>query len=178
VPTANHIADSLDHPLHYPNCLPKPPNIAPTAILDSGTTGHYLLLDAPCTNKQPTARPLQVKLPNGHTIESTHTCELHLPGLLPPVRKAHLFPALAGHSLLSVGQLCDQGCDVTFLHDSVVVEHNNSTLLTGHHNANGLWAFLLRNPTHLAHAVANIPSSANLRELIQYLHASCVDPGL
>jgi hypothetical protein len=115
-------------------------------------------------------------LPNGQTIASTHTCELQLPGLPPAARKAHLFPALAGHSLLSIGQLCDQGCDVTFSPTSVAVDHNNSTVLTGHRDANGLWAVPLRQLTLSANADANVPSSANLREIIKYLHASCFSP--
>jgi hypothetical protein len=134
------VATNLEPYVNLATRLPKQLTLGHTAILDSGTTGHYLLLAAPCHNKQPATRPLQVKLPNVHTIDSTHTCELNLPGLLPlQARKAHLFPALTGHSLLSVGELCDQGCDVTLATDSVVVIHNKRILLTGgHRDTNGL----------------------------------------
>jgi hypothetical protein len=174
---ATQLATNLEPHVNLATRLPKKITVGHTAILDSGTTGHYLLLTAPCHNKQPVTHPLQVKLPNGHTIDSTHTCELNLPGLPLQARKAHLFPALAGHSLLSVGQLCDQGWDVTFVTNSVLVTHNKRTLLTGHRDTNGLWAVPLPEPTYSANAVAfNVPASANLRELIQYLHACCFSP--
>jgi hypothetical protein len=132
--------------------------------------------------------PIQVKLLNGSTIDSTHTRELRLPTIPCQARKAHLFPNLAGHSLLSVSQLCDQGCDVIFTAKTVVVTLNNRTLLTRNGDPNGLWAVTLNsaapttpipspNPSYSANAVAaNVPTSSNLRKLIQYLHACCFSP--
>ena len=35
--------------------------------------------------------------------------------------KAHKFPVLSGNSLISVAQLYDAGCGVTFYHDKVTV---------------------------------------------------------
>ena len=66
------------------------------------------------------------------------------------VQKAHIIPNLNSSTLLSVGQLCDNNCDVIFQKDQVHVLHKTpevKTLLTrhppillGHRNhTNGLW---------------------------------------
>ena len=47
-------------------------------------------------------------------MTSTHTAEIPLPLLPPAARKVHLFPRLASGSLLSIGQLCDFGCEAFF----------------------------------------------------------------
>jgi hypothetical protein len=44
-----------------------------TAIVDSGCTGHFLLETAPCLNKVKSRNPLTVRLPNGATMEYSHT---------------------------------------------------------------------------------------------------------
>ena len=43
-------------------------------------------------------------------------------------RKAHKFPMLAGNSLISVAQLSDAGCEVTFDHEKVTVTKYTKTL--------------------------------------------------
>jgi hypothetical protein len=50
-----------------------------------------------------------VRLPNGATIESSHTAELNILELNSAASIAHVFPGMANHSLLSVGQLCNEG---------------------------------------------------------------------
>jgi hypothetical protein len=75
-----------------------------TAILDSGCTGHFLLVNAPCLNKVKSRNPLTVRLPNGATMESSHTAELDIPEFNAAASKTHVFPGMANHSLLSVGQ--------------------------------------------------------------------------
>jgi hypothetical protein len=84
-----------------------PPLLAPheTAIVDSGCTGHFLLFNAPCLNKVKSQTPLLVHLPNGDTMESSHTAELDIPELNAAASKAHVSPGMANHYLLSVGQL-------------------------------------------------------------------------
>jgi hypothetical protein len=58
-----------------------PPLLKPheTAIMDSGCTGHFLLVNAPFLNKVKSQTPLTVRLPNGATVESPHTAELNTP---------------------------------------------------------------------------------------------------
>jgi hypothetical protein len=55
-----------------------------------------------------------VRLPNGATTESSHTAELDIPELNAAASTSHVFPGMANHSLLSVGQLYDEGYIVTF----------------------------------------------------------------
>jgi hypothetical protein len=88
-----------------------------TAIVDSGCTGNFLLVNAPCLNKVKSRTPLTVRLPNGATMESSHTAELNISELNGVASKAHVFAGMANHSLLSVGQLCDEGYIVTFKND-------------------------------------------------------------
>jgi hypothetical protein len=76
-----------------------------TAIVDSGFTGHFLLVTAPCLNKVKYRNPLTVRLPNGATMESSHTSDLDIPELNAAASKAHVSPGMAHHYLLSVGQL-------------------------------------------------------------------------
>jgi hypothetical protein len=85
-----------------------------TAIVDSGCTGHFLLVTAPCLNKVQSRTPLTVRLPNSATIESSHTADLDIPELNTAASKAHVFPGMANHSLLLVGQLRDKCYKVTF----------------------------------------------------------------
>jgi hypothetical protein len=42
-------------------------------------------------------------------MDSYHTTELDIPELNADASKAHVFQGMANHSLLSVGQLCDEG---------------------------------------------------------------------
>jgi hypothetical protein len=103
-----------------------------TEIVDSRCTGHFLLVNAPCLNKVKSRTPLKVRLPNGATMESSHTAELDIPELNAAASKAHVFPGMANHSLLSVGQLCDEGYIVTFKQASVTIcDSEKSQILNG-----------------------------------------------
>jgi hypothetical protein len=103
-----------------------------TAIVDSSCTGHFLLVKAPCLNKVKFRTPLMVRLPNGANMESSHTADLDIPELNSAASKAHVFPGMAHHSLLLVGQLCDEGYIVTFRQDTVTICNSESSeLLSG-----------------------------------------------
>jgi hypothetical protein len=69
-----------------------PPLLQPheTAIVDSGCTGHFLLVNAPCLNKVKSQTPLTVRLPNGATMESSHNVELDIPEFNAAASKAHV----------------------------------------------------------------------------------------
>jgi hypothetical protein len=71
-----------------------------TAIVEYGCTGNFLLVNAPCLNKVRSRTPFMVRLPNGATMESSHTAELDIPELNAAASKAHVFPGMANHSLL------------------------------------------------------------------------------
>ena len=60
------------------------------AISDSGATGHFLVENAPVTNKAIATNPITITLPNGKTIRSTHTCNLDIPWLPDDMTEAHI----------------------------------------------------------------------------------------
>jgi hypothetical protein len=60
-----------------------------TAIVASGCTDHFLLANAPCSNKVKSRIPLTVRLPNGAIMESSHTAELDIPELNAAASKAN-----------------------------------------------------------------------------------------
>jgi hypothetical protein len=125
-----------------------PPLLEPheIAIVDSGCTGHFLLVNAPCLNKFKYQNPLTVRLPNGATMESTHTASLYIPELNKAASMAHIFSGMANHSLLSVEQLCNEGYSVIFRIDAVTIYNSQEVqILKGARDLNtGLWRIDLR----------------------------------
>jgi hypothetical protein len=85
----------------------------------------------PVHNKLLATSPIAIRNPNGEVMHSTHTAELHLPGLPLAARQVHIVHSLASQSLLSIGQFCDAGCKVAFDAETVTVSHNAEVLLTG-----------------------------------------------
>jgi hypothetical protein len=98
----------------FEECLP-PPLLNPqeTALVDSGCTGHFLLVNAPCMKKVKSQNLLTARLPNGATMESSHTAVLNIPELNKAASIENILTEMANHSLLSVGQLCNEGYTVT-----------------------------------------------------------------
>jgi hypothetical protein len=142
--------------------------------VDSGCTGHFLLVTAPCLNKVKSRNPLTVRLPNGATMESSHTADLDIPELNVAASKAHVSPGMAHHSLLSVGQLCDEGYIVTFRQDTVTICNSESSeLLSGPRDeTTGLWQINVKHTNkHKPDPIANnLYDLRNTGDLIHYLH--------
>ena len=90
------------------------------AVADTSMTGHYLTLDLPCDNKQQAVHPLPIQMPNGEIITSSHTSLLSHQDLPIKSCKAHLFPGL-DKALLSIGTLCNRGCEATYNYKSVLI---------------------------------------------------------
>jgi hypothetical protein len=87
---------------------------------------------------------------------------LDIPELKKAASIAHVFPVMANHSLLSVGQLCNEGYTVTFRIDSVIIHNSQgSQILKGARELDtGLWWINLRkeyqqHPQELANNKAN-----------------------
>jgi hypothetical protein len=74
-------------------------------------------------------------------MESSHTADLDIPELNTASSKAHVFPGMAHHSLLSVCQLCNEGYKVTFQQDTVTICNSESSkILSDPGDVNtGLW---------------------------------------
>jgi hypothetical protein len=69
---------SSQHFMNYLNCTQSPQSNS-TALLDSGCTAHFLIANDRCKNKLREKSPLEVRLPNGAIIASSHTATLDLP---------------------------------------------------------------------------------------------------
>jgi hypothetical protein len=109
-------------------------------------------------NKVKSRNPLTVRLPNGATMESSYTAELDIPKLNAAASKSHVPPGMANHSLLSVGQLCDEGYIFTFKRAAVsICNPDNSQIMSGPRDSNtGLWRINLKHTNnHIPEPIAN-----------------------
>ena len=183
----------------------SPPLVSPpptfyqkhVTIADTGCTGHYLMTNAPTTNSQPTTEGITVQLPDGSTMVSTHTAYLPL-NLPPEACVAHLFPALTTASLISIGLLCDYGCEAHFnaSHVTITDPHGNTVLTGTRSPSTRLWNVNLPSslpgPTPHQSIPCSIPSptphtrpppsvnaifpTTNMRQRIAFLHAALFSP--
>jgi hypothetical protein len=151
-----------------------------TAIVDSVCTVNFLLVNAPCLNKVKSQNPLIVILPNGATMESAHTASLDIPQLNKAASIAHILPGMANHSLLSVGELCNEGYYVTFRIDAVTIYNSQSVrIFKGACDLDTeLWRINLRKEYQQhPHEVANtVYELRNTGELVNYLHKAMFSP--
>jgi hypothetical protein len=123
--------------------------------------------------------PLYVNMPNGTTIQSSQTSELLLSVLPPQARRAHILPGLVHNSLISVGQLCDSGCDVIFTRDKVEVNNDGESVMSGVNNQQSrLGRVDLKEAPKSNYKTAcnHAHKTSNLKELINYLHATAFSP--
>jgi hypothetical protein len=113
-------------------------------------------------------------------MESSHTAELDIPELNAAASKAHVFPGMANQSLLSVGQLCDEGYIVTFKHAAVTIcNPDNSQILSGHRDLNTtLWRIYLKQTnSDIPELISNnIYELRNTGALFHYLHKTLFSP--
>jgi hypothetical protein len=123
---------------------------------------------------------LTVRLPNGATLESSHTSELDIPKLNAAASKANVFPGMAHHYLLSVVQLCDEGYIVTFKQTSVTIcDSGKSQILSGPWDLDtGLWRINLKQTNnHIPEPIANnVYELRNTCALVHYLHNALFIP--
>jgi hypothetical protein len=170
--TPNNLAEPVARSLSALG--PSPPIPIPLPLIaDTGSTGHFLALNtAGLHNTRPTTSPITVRFADDNTMSSTHMADLDLPSLPPAARVAHLFPALKGQSLLSVGQLCDAGCNANFTATTVTVEHQGTTVLTGHRDpASRLWVVATTAPIAPDHALL-VNQTTKPAELVAFAHAA------
>jgi hypothetical protein len=113
-------------------------------------------------------------------MESSRTVELDIPEFNAAASKAHVFPGMANHSLLSVGQLCDEGYIVTFKQASVTIcDSEKAQILNGPRDMNkGLWRINLKQPNnHIPEPIPNnVYELGNTGGLVHYLHKALFSP--
>ena len=77
---------------------------------DSGATNHYIKkTDSNNLQNISLSNAINVALPDGSNLTSTHTGFLPIPSVTTPATQAHALPHLET-SLLSLGQLADNRC--------------------------------------------------------------------
>jgi hypothetical protein len=166
---------------------------SPPIIIDSGATGHFFKISSNLLGIKPTTNGIAVSLPDGANIKSTHTGTLPVPGLPFSACRAHIFPSLKSHSLLSTRQLCDHGCKAVFTHNGVTITRDDLVLLTGTRSdtTNGLWTLDPLNPSTTPLAAPSSPMTGSLNTMfhttlahgtvatrIAFYHTSLFSPSL
>jgi hypothetical protein len=113
-------------------------------------------------------------------MESTHTASLDIPELNKAAYMAHIFSGMANHSLLSVGQLCNEGYSVTFRIDAVTIYNSREVqILKGARDLDtGLWRFNLRkeHQQHSHEVANNVYELRNTEVLVNDLHKAMFSP--
>jgi hypothetical protein len=191
-PSTNPTTLSAHAATSIPSCMANY-----TAIADTAATGNYITTTCPVTNITPsTTQSIDVILPDGSSISSSHTAVLRLPEALPlGARTAHIFPSLKSGSLISIGQLCDHGCTATFEATRVRIYHHDKVIMVGHRSptTNNLWLLELEGTTPKNTSPSNRPpvplvlepsmGTANslmkydtIAECIAFYHASLFSP--
>ena len=109
---------------------------------DSAASSHYWKEDdaKQLTNITKNAST-NVQLPNGKYITSSKQGELPLSDdLSPTARTATILPELKSSSLISLGRLCDDGCNIFLNYAKLYAIKNKKIVLEGTRNhRDGLW---------------------------------------
>ena len=109
------------------------------AISHSGCTSHFLGANTPCTNKLATKNGIIAGLPDGASMQETHTPLLPFTQLSLAARRANIFSALQNRALISIGQLCDDGLSATFRNDHLALVKQDIPITGERNTRNGLY---------------------------------------
>ena len=120
---------------------PRKPSIPIThAVADTGATSIMIMKKTSnMKNVRPATKPLKINLPDGSIVQSTHICDLEIPGL-PHVLEGHIVPDLTVASLVGIRILCKLGCTVVFTDTACYVFYQEQLILTGYKDpSTDLW---------------------------------------
>ena len=102
------------------------------AVTDSGCTHNYLTDKVNVKTKKQQHTQIRVSLPDATTLESTHACELDLPTLPSKAREeGYVIPGMKNHSLMSLTQLCNEGCKIVMNADELIVIYKGMETMRG-----------------------------------------------
>ena len=155
----------------------------PTAIADTGTTGHFLALEAPnlqfLQNVKTNPNPIQVEEPSGNIMASTHTATIPWHQAPSSACQGHLFPALKGKCLVSIAQFADAGCSTLFSPTQVVIIHNGNVIIKGNRcPKTGLWMVPLATQPNNPHQANAITLPTKVPDMVAFSHATLFSPVL
>jgi hypothetical protein len=155
-----------------------------TMVVDSGATSSFVRPEENLPITGPSSKV--VYLPDGSSIQATHTTMLPFDLLSPKARIADVLPGLRPNSLVSVGKLADanyttifhpRGIGVTIHNDTLRMKVLSKPVLQGWRDANGLWRLSKdeMNSTHstqdTTEVAANVYTLPSIKQAIRYLHA-------
>jgi hypothetical protein len=100
------------------------------SVADTGATSVMVMANTSMKNVQLASNPLNINLPDGKMVHSTHICDVKVPGL-PQVLKGHIIPALNFASLIRIQILCKVRCRVVFTDTACYVKYNGQIILRG-----------------------------------------------
>ena len=166
-----------------------PPQTPIIAKGDSGASNHYFALQDKDVLDDETDTPgIAVTLPDSTTLRTVK--QAHLPfhsKLSTTGTKTEIFPHL-NHILISLGQLCDDGCIVTLDKDELIAVKQGELVMKGIRSTagDGLWDIPIPQsntsitPTQCylaAHSMNVILRKDKTKhDLVTYLHAACFSP--
>ena len=125
-----------------PNKLEKSNYEYTLAKADSGASDHYFMQeDNKYIHNLKVHNSNPITLPNKEVIKATQKGELVLhKSLSKEAQTAQILPMLKSSSLISIGKLCDDNCQVNFTKHKMSVNKDKETILTGYRNySDGLW---------------------------------------
>ena len=112
------------------------------AKADSGASKHFFRVNDShvLDNVVDDTTGPTVMLPDMTKITANKKGTVAIPGLSMGAKTVHILPNLKSASLLSMGQLCDDGCEITLTNKNIKVNKNDKTILKGYRNRHdGLW---------------------------------------
>ena len=165
---------------------PPPPQVA---IADTGSSGHYINPSTFCMSKQENTSGPTITLPNGKTLNATHSSHLAFPSSFSPTSTLpHTYASLK-KPLISIGQLCndDKFAIFTKTHCYILDTANfpisvetakDNALITGQRDNNTrLWTIntnqLHSTPNTLTNSVYQL---RKIKDIIAFHHQSLFIP--
>ena len=150
------------------------------AKADSGASTHSFSMQHidHLTNIQTLKNGPKCKLPNGKFIQPKQQGELtESKYLSTTAKKVHIHDEIKNVSLISIGQLCDDGCEAKFDKQKLVVTKNKDVVMKGTRNvSDGLWDIKLDNKKPVINAIVRKDMAKT--KLANYLHACAGSPAL
>ena len=117
-------------------------------------------------------------------MQATHEYDLNIQELSATAQHTNLYPDNKSGTLISIGQLCDDGCRAVFAQNECTIEKNNKIILRGPRNStNGLWDIVLNpvqdtqtNEPQPVQTCNNAYEIGVKQDLITFLHAAAFSP--
>jgi hypothetical protein len=147
-------------------------------IADSGCTEHYVPEKVEIKDETNT-KNIYVTLPNGSSLKSKTSGTLNITGVSDRAKNAYKFSTFQ-NALLSIGQLCDDGCTAILkMRTILILNKENIPILSGKRETkSGMWMIPIPNKPKVDNVCNRIAVKgiSSIHHLIRYYHATCYSP--